>query len=373
MSVGRRAVRGSVRVDPGAVPGTEPPRGGYPEVRRAANAFAVGIRCAGMPAERAGEVAAHYLAGQEKLALFQEALRTVTNSQFDAGHAGKQQLFSMGQMVYGQSRRSSVSGVLEEVAAKGGELVWNGVGLRAVMAVATWCLKHFGLEFDAGVLEKQIVEEAERLRGSMEEVRSQMSEVRSEKDEGGRMKVEATPGNDEVPNTKRTAELAARVEKFLVGKLESRAQAEELARDIAGLIVSVEAKPAKGQRKDTSARSELPESSLVNEPTGLDRFRKRNATAELRMALTGHQSIVKAVVVERLSRHTGFKALAEKFELTVDEVTDILTRMRGWVKRFTQYYENDWYWLDTAAKYHIPDPPKCEAEFKAAARVLTIV
>ena len=363
MRVGKSAGTRTGGTAPGAVPGTTSPWGRRTlGEQKAVSSYADGIRNLGVSEQRKAEIVGNYRLSRERMQEYERPLCDVTRNLPDAGQAEKQRLFIMGQRVYGLRRRRSVDEVLDDLTARGGELVWTGVGLRPVMEVATWCLTSLGFEFDAAKLEERVRKEAESLGGTM-------SEVSNQKDEGGGMKVEATPGNDEVTKqaeTARVAELTARVGEFLAGKLDSRAKAEELARDIVGLITSVEAKPAKGQRKAASARSELPESSLVNEPTGLDRFRKRNATAELRLALAGHQPIVKSVVVERLSRHTGFKALAEKFELTVDEVTDILTQMREWVRRFTQFYENDWYWLDTAAKYHIPDPPKCEAEFKAA-------
>ncbi len=340
-----------------AVPETASPGGRCAsfEVKAVAK-YADGMRNSGLSVERRAEIVERYRVGRGRLREFECRLSAVTRNMPDAGQAEKQRLFSMGQRVYGLRRRRSASEVLKGVVVKAGELAATGVGLRPVMEVVSWCLTTLGIEFDAGALQTRIRKEAAFLGGNMSG--SQEAAVRS--GNGEVTKSEAT-------NPGRVAELTAKVEDFLAGRLANRAEAEELARDIVGLIVAVEAKPAREQRKAASARGELPESSLVNEPTSLDRYRKRNATAELRLALAGHQTIVKDVVVERLSRHTGLADLAEKFGLTMDEVTDILTRMRAWVKRFTEYYDKDWYWLDGTAKYFIPDPPKCEAELKAAA------
>jgi hypothetical protein len=319
------------------------------------------MRDSGLCAERRAEIVERYRVGRERLREFECRLSNVTRNLHDAGQAERQRLFSMGQRVYGLRRRGSVSKVLKGVVAKAGELAGTGVGLRPVMEVAKWCLTTLGMEFDARELETRVREEAEFLGGNMSG--SQEAAVRGG---NGEVRKNETTKN-EATNPARVAELTAKVEDFLAGRLATRAEAEELARDIVGVVVAVEAKSAKQGRKAASGRGELPESSLVNEPTALDRFRKRNAAAELRLALAGHQPIVKSVVVERLSRHTGFAGLAEKFDLTVDEVTDILTRMRAWVKRFTQYYDSDWYWQDGVGRYFIPEPPKCEAELKAAA------
>ena len=56
--------------------------------------------------------------------------------------------------------------------------------------------------------------------------------------------------------------------------------------------------------------------------------------------------MVKRCVALRLSKHKSYKALAEELGLSVEQVEDILTRMRGWVSGYTTYFDHDWYWKE---------------------------
>jgi hypothetical protein len=86
----------------------------------------------------------------------------------------------------------------------------------------------------------------------------------------------------------------------------------------------------------------------VMEPTELDQFAGARVTEMLRQALAGHQPVVKLVVAERLVNHASFRELAGKTGLSVEEVADILARMRGWVARFTAHFRDDWHWVEGA-------------------------
>jgi hypothetical protein len=159
------------------------------------------------------------------------------------------------------------------------------------------------------------------------------------------------------------SELAAKVQEFLATKLENPGDAEPMAKDIAEAVVQgskPDATPArrKPQRRGKPAPSELSETGVTGQPTPLERFTKRGATAALRAALTGHQDVVKFVVAGRLCAKKTFDELAQEFGLTKDEVLDIMTRMRAWVTRFTTYFDNEWYWKEGMGKYFIPAPPQ---------------
>jgi hypothetical protein len=161
------------------------------------------------------------------------------------------------------------------------------------------------------------------------------------------------------------SELAAKMQEFLATKLENPADAEPFAKDIAEAVVQG-AKPAaaparhKPLRRGKPAPSELSVAGVTGQSTPLERFTKLGATGALRAALSGHQEVVKFVVAGRLCARKTFDELAQEYGLTKDEVLDIMTRMRVWVRRFTTYFENDWYWKDGMGKYFIPEPPTVE-------------
>jgi hypothetical protein len=158
------------------------------------------------------------------------------------------------------------------------------------------------------------------------------------------------------------SELLARVQAFLTSKLENPGDVEPFAKDIAEAVVQG-AKPdttparRKSQRRGKPAPSELSATEVTGQLTPLERFTKRGATEALRAALSGHQDIVKFVVAGRLCTRKTFDDLAQEYGLTKDEVLDILTRMRAWVRRFTTYFDKDWYWVESVGKYFIPDLP----------------
>jgi len=92
----------------------------------------------------------------------------------------------------------------------------------------------------------------------------------------------------------------------------------------------------------------------VLDATPVDRFTRQRAVRMLREALALHQPVVKKCVAERLCNHKSFQQLAEELNLSVDEVKDILSKLRGWVHKFTTYFENDWYWVETGKNYFLP-------------------
>jgi len=84
----------------------------------------------------------------------------------------------------------------------------------------------------------------------------------------------------------------------------------------------------------------------VEKETPLEEFTRKRATQQLRLALAPHQLVVKKCVAFRLCKHMSYGELAEELGLSTEQVEDILTRMRGWVLKFTNYFEHDWYWQD---------------------------
>jgi hypothetical protein len=153
-------------------------------------------------------------------------------------------------------------------------------------------------------------------------------------------------------------ELRERVVKYFTGKLEPGQNPEAIADDLVQAIASAE---ATGKRKrpklKASARERhkvLSGAREVSDATPVDRFTRQRAVRMLREALALHQPVVKKCVAERLCNHKSFQQLAEELNLSVDEVKDILAKLRGWVHKFTTYFENDWYWVETGKNYFLP-------------------
>jgi hypothetical protein len=112
-----------------------------------------------------------------------------------------------------------------------------------------------------------------------------------------------------------------------------------------------------GRRRGTRpARADsLTTASVAEVETIVDTHRRRIAAKNLRLALAGHQPIVKRVVAKRLCEHAKFDDIAKEYDLTRAEVEDILNRMRKWVYRFTAFFNEDYYWKETGEKYIIPE------------------
>ncbi|MEO0082318.1 MAG: hypothetical protein ABIL25_08520 [candidate division WOR-3 bacterium] len=95
----------------------------------------------------------------------------------------------------------------------------------------------------------------------------------------------------------------------------------------------------------------------ISRKTPLERFRQRKALEQLRYALACQQPVIKMCVAERLSKHRSYAELARKYFLTVEEVADIMDKMRVWVRKYTTYFDNDWYWKDEGQpRSLVPDP-----------------
>jgi len=121
--------------------------------------------------------------------------------------------------------------------------------------------------------------------------------------------------------------------------------------------------PGEKKPKRTRPRPARPDNGLsvplagIAEKTPLETFRRKKAVTQLREALAMHQPVVKMCVAERLSKHLPYAELAKKFFLTVEEVADIMEKMRAWVRKYTLYFENDWYWKDEGQPRKLmPDP-----------------
>ena len=115
---------------------------------------------------------------------------------------------------------------------------------------------------------------------------------------------------------------------------------------VATAEVPPEGKPRRARRRSRPQSDMNVPLSKLSEKTPLETFSRKKAVVQLRDALASHTPVVKLCVAERLSKHKSYAELAKQFYLTVEEVTDIMEKMRKWVSRYTTYFENDWYWKD---------------------------
>jgi hypothetical protein len=106
------------------------------------------------------------------------------------------------------------------------------------------------------------------------------------------------------------------------------------------------------ERREVSDR----DPASLGKRTPLETYTRKRALESLRFALAMHQPVVKRCVILRLIKQHSFKALAKELELSLADVSDILSRMRVWVSRYTNYFENEWYWTEGGKKYRIPEP-----------------
>ena len=162
----------------------------------------------------------------------------------------------------------------------------------------------------------------------------------------------------------KASELAAKVEEFLATRqVVAASDAGQIARDMAESLARglKPEKPRKRGRRPKAADGQMSAVTVTGPLTVREKFRREQAMGALRTALSGHQPVVKFVVAGRLCARRTFEDLAQEYGLTKDEVLDILSKMHGWVSRFTTFFEADWFWKDGLGKYFIPDLPQLDA------------
>jgi hypothetical protein len=325
----------------------------------------------GISAERQSAATFHYRDGIEPFQSYMEGVKVIVQ-QLGLPLYIYQAALSYAKQIYGFCRKypdEMWAGLAGRAAAQ-----WTVCGLSVdqlvQVAEASFTTQGFaGGSPDSAKVREVIEHEVANgnVGKSMKEGRDMESgEVSGQSDELRVTSDELREGTkDEPVLVLKPSELAAKMQEFLATKLENPADAEPFAKDIAEAVVQG-AKPAaaparhKPLRRGKPAPSELSVAGVTGQSTPLERFTKLGATGALRAALSGHQEVVKFVVAGRLCARKTFDELAQEYGLTKDEVLDIMTRMRVWVRRFTTYFENDWYWKDGMGKYFIPEPPMVE-------------
>jgi hypothetical protein len=197
----------------------------------------------------------------------------------------------------------------------------------------------------------------------LDEVRGQREEGRRQNEEGGEGKgqrPEANSQNEEQAVALRASEVAERVAEFLSARLEDPASAEGIARDVAAAVVAGKRPATVAQRRKPLA-APRPKPTLASDASQQSlgmKFSLRFATESLRKALSPHQDVVRFVVAGRLCARKTFDELAAEYGLSRAEVEDIMSKMRAWVRKYTTYFDDDWYWQGGTSRYFIPEPPR---------------
>lgn len=112
---------------------------------------------------------------------------------------------------------------------------------------------------------------------------------------------------------------------------------------------------ASGVKRNASSVKRPASIADMEKPTALETFSRNRAREQLRLSLADCDPIVKKCVVMRLLRLESFEDLARKLKLPVEDVGEILTRMRGLVRQYTTYFDRDWYWDETAKRFTLPE------------------
>jgi len=278
-----------------------------------------------------------------------QANAKVSISALGLGLVQWQKLMNLAKQIYGFSRRWEGDVLAEAVARAGAEQVRDGFTVDQVMAAVRASYQALGLGVD----------KADALAETIAALVSQApkSEVCPREEpvaDSGSEATEPGPADEPEPEERISltkAELAERVQKYLKGRLEE-GDAGSIAADLAEEVAKMPAK-----KRKAGARRAVPTSRLVSESataTEVDNFSQRRLVQALRGALAPFQPLVRRCVALRLWEHRSFDELAEDLGISRDDVADILTKLRPYVRRFTNYFDQDWYWVDGGKKYFIP-------------------
>ncbi len=287
--------------------------------------------------------------------------------------------YNLAQRIYGLSRDLTPPELFKVAAMVGAQWSPGILSERDVITVVTESLRLRGyvLRFaEMELIETTIEDRAAILaegrdpvftrEGSMgTEVKSEKSERRSQSEEPNPVEQVCECAEDRERVGLTVTGLRERVRMYLSGRVEGVDPAEvagELVDTVlAGSRQVPDAKgrsPDNGNGKQRERRKRPAQGSLVaraTETTALESFGMRRAVKAVRLAVADKHPIVKRCVAERLFNHRGFDDLAELLNISRADVAATLTRMRGWVRKYTTYFNDDWFWDDSAPKFRLPD------------------
>jgi len=298
---------------------------------------------------------ANYEKGREALADFEDSLRLFLDHEMRLGLVRWQTMMNFGRQVYGFIRRMYGQQLMDAVAQAGAARMRSGCTVEQLMQVVRRSFELMKVELPEG--NAQELAESMQARASQQQAPPPIPQKEGEnmaedtKGQGSPATppVETAEAEETLVLTK--AELAERVQKYLKGRLEE-GDAGSIAADLAEEVAKMPAK-----KRKAGARRAVPTSRLVSESataTEVDNFSQRRLVQALRGALAPFQPLVRRCVALRLWEHRSFDELAEDLGISRDDVADILTKLRPYVRRFTNYFDQDWYWVDGGKKYFIP-------------------
>ena len=305
----------------------------------------------------AGEYAVRrYREAQEALGDFDHRYRLMLYRYAPCPLYPRQRLANFGRHVYGLARQDTGRTLLELVARDAARWVTDGAGPGLLARAARLALQVIsGTGSDAD--EQWIQTRIESLLPVGQQSGGNVNEEQKSTPSAEEKLTAAKAREEKVVVKVKLSELRERVRQYLSERLESKEAAELAAQ---GVVEAFEAKD-----RASTPKPEAPGNGRGNGHKGLadwgaddtvvSRFRGRRSVEGLKLALAGHQPVVRLVVAERLQGQRPIDEIATKFDLTRDEVLDILSKMRFWVGRFTDSYKDDWYWTDSAQKYIIPE------------------
>ncbi len=313
------------------------------------------------------------LRGREELRHFVRMVRIRLRGQMDSMNPQFwMNAANLAKRIYGLSRRTHGEELLKccaRVAAEWGQTLLTPeevvIVVKESFVARGRILKERELEVIRSAIRDRaaVVAEARKQEGSMgTEVRSEKSECKSRS---------AEPKPEGAEDRKRVslsvADLRNRVQKYLSGRVEG-VDPYEVSGDLVDSVVAGgngngnkgngKGNKGNGKGKQRERRKQPGRGSAVARATAttpLDRYGLKRAERAVSLAVAGKHSIVKRCVAERLFNHLSFDELAELLDISRSDVATTLERMRGWVRKYTTYFNNDWYWDDDAPKFRLPD------------------
>jgi len=134
----------------------------------------------------------------------------------------------------------------------------------------------------------------------------------------------------------------------------------ELVQRVRARVAGMPQKPeekAPGPQPDASAVGScaahvIPESFAreLEERSELEEFQRKKATEMLKQALARIKPWARKVVVDRVARRKTSAQLAEESGMPRDQVDRIIAEARSFVRKYTNYFDDDWFWADTCSQ-----------------------
>jgi hypothetical protein len=84
----------------------------------------------------------------------------------------------------------------------------------------------------------------------------------------------------------------------------------------------------------------------LRQQSELERIQEQKAAQSLREALQVIKPFAREVIIGRVADRKSYAQLAEENQMTVEKVAEILKLARGFVCKYTNYFDDEWWWSD---------------------------